>query len=239
MNFIFDLDGTICFKGQPISPEIINALWQLHSADHNIIIASARPIRDIYPVIPEWMRQLNMIGGNGAFIQKEHIIQVTAFDCFSQLANIIELHQLAYLADSDWDYAYTGNVEHPIYQNIDTDRLAKAHDSYATLPSIVKLVLFTNDEQIIQQVEQLPVEIHLHNNETLIDISPKNINKYSGLQKLGISEYIAFGNDANDIPMFKHAKESICVGNHPEASQLAQQQINPDQITELILSYLN
>lgn len=239
MNFVFDLDGTICFKGQPISPEITHALWQLHSANHNIIIASARPIRDIYPVIPAWMKQLNMIGGNGAFIQKDQLIAVTAFDCFPQLANIIEHHQLTYLADSDWDYAYTGNAEHPIYQNIDADHLAKAHDSYATLPSVVKLVLFTNDEHILQQVQQLPVEIHFHNNEALIDISPKNINKHSGLQKLGINEYIAFGNDANDIPMFKHAKESICVGNHPEANQIAQRQINPDQIIESILSYLN
>lgn len=238
MNFVFDLDGTICFKGQPISHEIANALWQLHSASHKIIIASARPIRDIYPVIPEWMKQLNMVGGNGAFVQKDQKIEVTAFDCFPELANTIEQHQLTYLADSDWDYAYTGDINHPIYQNIDANRLARPHDSYVTLSSIVKLVLFTNDEQIIQQVQELPVEIHLHNNEALIDISPKNINKHSGLQKLGINEYIAFGNDANDILMFKYAKESICVGNHPEASQIAHRQINADQIVNTLLNYL-
>lgn len=238
MNFVFDLDGTICFKGQPISPEIINALWQLHSAQHTIIIASARPIRDIYPVIPDWMKPLNMVGGNGAFIQKEQTIEVTAFDCFPQLAHLIEQHQLTYLADSDWDYAYTGDVNHPIYRNIDANRLAQPHDSYVTLSSVVKLVLFTNDEKIIQQVQKLPVEIHLHNNEALIDISPKDINKYSGLQQLDIQDYIAFGNDANDIPMFKYAKESICIGNHPEASQIAHRQINANQIVDTLLNYL-
>lgn len=238
MNFVFDLDGTICFKSQPISTEISNALWQLQSANHSIIIASARPIRDIYPVIPEWMKYCDMVGGNGAFVQKDQSIKVTAFDCFSELEKIIHKYDLAYLADSDWDYAYTGNSSHPIYKNIDPDKLAIAHHSYETLPSIVKLVLFTDQTEVLQALQQLPVEIHIHHNEALIDISPQNIHKHTGLTKLGINEYIAFGNDANDITMFQHAKESICVGTHPAASKIADKQINADQITETILSYL-
>lgn len=152
MNFVFDLDGTICFSGQPISQAITQSLWQLHLAGHTIIIASARPIRDIYPVIPKWLKSFDMIGGNGAFIQKDQHIQVTAFDCFPELAKLIEQHQLPYLADSDWDYAYSGDTNHSIYQNIDPHRLATIHQSYLSLSSIVKLVLFTDDPAIFQQV---------------------------------------------------------------------------------------
>lgn len=78
----------------------------------------------------------------------------------------------------------------------------------------------------------------MHDNEAFIDISPRNINKYLGLQKLGINDYIAFGNDVNDRSMFEHARESICVDNHPIVSQLAHKQINREQIVDTILSYL-
>lgn len=51
MNFVFDLDGTICFKGQPISEKILNSLEKLQMDRHDVIFASARPIRDMLPVI--------------------------------------------------------------------------------------------------------------------------------------------------------------------------------------------
>ncbi|WP_317914320.1 HAD hydrolase family protein [Carnobacterium maltaromaticum] len=50
MKFVFDLDGTICFNGGPVSPRMMNYLKEL-SVDHEIIFASARPIRDLLPVI--------------------------------------------------------------------------------------------------------------------------------------------------------------------------------------------
>lgn len=42
MNFIFDMDGTICFKGQPISKNILDCLLELQEAGHFIGFASAR-----------------------------------------------------------------------------------------------------------------------------------------------------------------------------------------------------
>lgn len=237
MNFVFDLDGTICFKGKPLSIDIVDALLHLHSDNHKIIIASARPIRDIYPIIPAWMKGLDMIGGNGAFIQHDQKIHITEFECFPELVKIIDHHQLSYLADSDWDYAYTGDINHPIKQNIDADHLAQAHQSYHSLSSIVKLVLFTDNSAIIAELQKLPIELNIHANEAIIDISPKNITKHSGLQQLSITDYIAFGNDTNDISMFKHAKESICIGDHPIAKQYANRVISPEQVAQTILSY--
>lgn len=54
MKFIFDLDGTICFKGQPLTTEILQAFQKLEADGHDLMIASARPIRDIYPVLPNF-----------------------------------------------------------------------------------------------------------------------------------------------------------------------------------------
>ncbi len=47
MNFIFDIDGTICFDGCSIDSSIKQRLFKLRQANHNVIFASARPIRDL------------------------------------------------------------------------------------------------------------------------------------------------------------------------------------------------
>ncbi|MGG3025562.1 HAD hydrolase family protein, partial [Brevibacillus parabrevis] len=47
MRFIFDLDGTICFKGQPISKSILDCLLELEQEGHTVGFASARPCRDM------------------------------------------------------------------------------------------------------------------------------------------------------------------------------------------------
>lgn len=68
--FVFDLDGTICFKGQPLQTDILAAFEQLEEDGHEVVFASARPIRDMYPVLPKYYWHHRMIDGNGAFIFK-------------------------------------------------------------------------------------------------------------------------------------------------------------------------
>lgn len=235
---VFDLDGTICFNGQPVAPSITDALYALYCDGYDIIIASARPIRDIYPVLPSWMHQLPMVGGNGAFIKRGANVEVVGFDCATALTDIIAHHQLTYLADSDWDYAYTGLETHPIFKNIDAGQLANRHSSWKTLPSLAKLVIFSTEVEIIQQLQQLPVTLTIHAGEALIDISPNGCTKWAGLQKLGLlpKQFIAFGNDSNDCSMFEQAAKCICIGQNPDALRLADVQLEPSAIASYLQS---
>ncbi|MEG0258688.1 MAG: HAD-IIB family hydrolase [Lysinibacillus sp.] len=237
MQFVFDLDGTICFGGRPLTEEMIQALETCLEDGHEVIFASARPIRDILPVIPKSLHSGNMVGGNGAFIQKEGQISVSAFDDVTKeaLLRCIEHHNLTYLVDSKWDYAYTGSQEHPIFLNIDPLKLAKCLPITA-LQKWVKLVLFTSDNKIIDELRQLPVSLHIHSGENIVDISPVGIDKWSGLQELGVKEgeYIAFGNDANDITMFQHAKESVAVGSLKAIQPFASEFIIAEQVVEKV-----
>lgn len=238
MQFVFDLDGTICFKGQPLTKEICAALDECLAIGHEIIFASARPIRDLLPVLPEKYHQLRMVGGNGAFRNAYGSIEVNSFDkdICKQLFNMIDAHRLPYLIDSNWDYSYTGEPTHPIYQNIDPLKSAK-NVPIDSLESVVKVVLFTNDSEIQKSLEALPLTLHLHQNEGILDLSPEGIDKWAGLQELGVTknEFIAFGNDSNDICMFEVAKESICIGNHPVAKEHATYQITEDEVAKMIL----
>ncbi|MFJ6209063.1 HAD-IIB family hydrolase [Lysinibacillus sp. NPDC092081] len=245
MKFVFDLDGTICFKGQPISEGIISALEACLENGHEIIFASARPIRDLLPVLPETMRKFPMVGGNGAFVaQNGETVEVTAFaaEIVEEVQNIISAFQLPYLVDGDWDYAYTGSETHPIYQNLDPLKLAK-NVPFHELKDIVKIVLFPGEQhkEILAELQRLPISLYEHSAENIVDMSPNGIDKWNGIMKLGIAEgeFTAFGNDANDASMFVKAKESVCVGEH-KVRELASVQVPSDEAAVIeMLNVLN
>lgn len=238
MNFVFDIDGTLCFDGKTIHQSIIDALTKLTEAGHEIIFASARPIRDLVPVLPAQFRKGKLIGGNGCFTSVNSQISSTFFDSNlrEQLQEIIHTYHLTYLADGQWDYAFTGSMEHPIYKNI--DQTSAKNLAITELEKICKLVIFNPTQQVISQLEQLPVSITTYKKENAIDISPLGINKVVGLEKLNIDDFIAFGNDNNDQCLFEKAVYSVCVGDN-EVQQYASKTISKEAVGETILQLIN
>lgn len=238
MNFVFDIDGTICFDGKTIEATILEALLELSAHGHEIIFASARPIRDLVPVLPAPFNKGKLVGGNGCFIAENE--QITANyllpELKEQLHTIIQNHQLTYLADGEWDYAFTGSMDHPIYRNINHST-AKNYP-FIELQNICKLVLFKPTPTVIHQLQQLPISITYYKNENAIDISPLGINKVSGLKKLYIEDFVAFGNDSNDQCMFEKARYSICVGDN-DVHQYASKQILKNDVAKTILQLKN
>ncbi|MGG1289798.1 HAD-IIB family hydrolase [Bacillus smithii] len=238
MNFVFDLDGTICFQGKPVSEKILECLDDLKKNGHEFIFASARPIRDMMPVLPKRFHTATLIGGNGSLISKEgKLIYSQAFtdEQIQIILDLIEEHQAAYLIDSEWDYAYTGPSDHPILQNLDVDHLAKSLP-VESLSSIVKVLILTADdiEGLTKKLRSLDIVIHRHHHENTIDLSPKNIDKWSALKLLGFDKktYVAFGNDSNDLTMFKNASYSVMIGHHEELAAFAKEQIPFDENCE-------
>lgn len=220
MKFVFDLDGTLCFAGQPMTTPIIQALKELAGAGHEIIFASARPIRDMLPVIAPNLHNCSMIGGNGSLIAvKQKVVQASAFSEkeWQRIQQLIKEHQATYLIDSEWDYAYTGDEAHPIRQNVDPGKFAK-RVALEELNPIVKVLFLTADRmgELADKLMALDVYVNRHDTEKVLDISPKGVHKWSALQTLGVGKksYIAFGNDANDQSLFANARYAVQVGTH-------------------------
>ena len=71
MHFIFDIDGTICFNGRTISPAIQDALDSLRQHGHQLGFASARPYRDILPLLDARFHDALIIGANGAMSHRQ------------------------------------------------------------------------------------------------------------------------------------------------------------------------
>ena len=240
--FVFDLDGTICFKGQPLQTDILAAFEQLEEDGHEVVFASARPIRDMYPVLSKRYWQYRMIGGNGAFIFNGEKVEVHAFskEVREKIDELIEEHRLMYLMDSAWDYSFTGSKTHPIYTQLDSLKLAENKERQQ-LSDWVKCVLFTEDEMIFQSLEAMDCVIHRHQKEGILDISPCGITKEAGLKQLGIlpGTYIAFGNDQNDCRMLEEAKISVCVGGNEEVRKYATYGCNEQQVAHMMRQLSN
>lgn len=231
MKFVFDLDGTICFKGQPVSEEILAALEKIVTQGHEVIFASARPIRDLLPVLHKRFHEYPMIGGNGAMVSINGKIKSTVSFTEENLENIVQLfkmYNISYLIDSDWDYAYTGPDNHPILNNLDPEERA-INVRLDQLESIIKILILTSDnmEEVLKHLDTIDVAIHTYRNEGIIDISPRGVDKWTGLKQLGVKEnqYIAFGNDANDQTMFQHAKCAVMIGENAQLKPFSTDQL--------------
>lgn len=211
---VFDLDGTTIFKGQKMSLEIEVAITALSHVSE-VVFASARPIRDMLPVLPKAFHEFTLIGGNGAFIQYDGKISTISFTDRERalIIDLIHHYQLDYMVDSDWDYAYCGDLNHPLYLNVDPFKLA-ANLPLRELPSIVKAVFFTMEEEIVNTLLSADLCVHRHGSESLIDISPQGVSKWEGYQQIKSSNSLMmFGNDTNDLPMFENASVNYVVGD--------------------------
>lgn len=233
MNYVFDIDGTLSFDGKTIHEDIVTALETLQDKGHKVIFASARPIRDMVSIVPESFQGGTWIGGNGTYIKEGDNIKVTTFneDDTYALLELLEGYESDYMIDGKWDYTYKGSINHPLYKNINKEIAnninLNLHDE------ICKIVIFEPHPSMEDYLTLMDLELHYHTNENLIDISPLNCDKHNALIKLGIKDYIAFGNDANDINLFRNALYSYCVGDG-EHSKYASKSIKKSHIVQSI-----
>jgi len=235
VRFVFDLDGTICFDGRRVSGRIGQSLDRLIAAGHEVIFASARPVRDMVPVLDGRFRHLPLIGGNGSLIATNgNVVHAETFtpEQLDRIREWIREHRASVLLDGEWDYAFAGPVnDHPVLQRIDALGLARRLSAEELRASgrIVKMLVVAADrmELLAERIAGLNVAVHWHREEDAFDVNPPGIDKWRGLQRLGVPErsYVCFGNDANDIGMFRHALHAVMVGRHPGLAPYAAESV--------------
>ncbi|KGJ25459.1 HAD family hydrolase [Staphylococcus haemolyticus] len=223
MNIVLDIDGTICFDGRQIDCKIIDQLFSLHNIGHKIIFASARPIRDLLPVLPNKFHEFALIGGNGSIISINGRIQTLATiqpESFNVIKHVINQYDLNYIVDDEWNYAARVDATNIIYQRLDPHRLAQKL-TINEITSPIKTILLNIDEKDFDEVVTYlatnapSLSLINHSNELNIDITAKYINKFTAIKHIlgKYPTYVAFGNDHNDIEMLQHAKVGYFVNN--------------------------
>lgn len=154
MNIILDIDGTICFDGQQINQDIIDRLISLHNIGHRIIFASARPIRDLLPVLPSQFHRFTLIGGNGSIVSDNNEIQTLATiqpESFNVIKHVINQYDLNYIVDDKWNYAARVDATNTIYQRLDPHRLAQKL-TINDITSPIKTILLNIDEKTLTKL---------------------------------------------------------------------------------------
>ncbi|KRN99107.1 HAD-IIB family hydrolase [Companilactobacillus kimchiensis] len=249
MKYIFDIDGTLSFNGVTIDPVINLAIKELLAAGNEVIFASARPIRDLLPMIPEFESQ-KLIGANGAMISITETIEIISGidkQDFVYLKNLITQFDLDYIVDSSWNYSSRITQNSFIEKMIDPGHLAKQID-LNEITDPIKTIFFNVEDKLQQQLMSIikkdtalyPIGLA---GEGTVDITAKNINKYSTLDKLGVNEYIAFGNDRNDFELLEHAQTSVWINSKPSLKHFGEQvdlicDPKPEQVASLIRGFI-
>ena len=98
----------------------------------------------------------------------------------------------------------------------------------------IKLVLYMGDHledvptimEKLQQTNTLEVAYHAH--EQCLFMNPKGIHKAATIVDQIGHDYIAFGNDQNDIDMFKQAQVAVQIGDFDVLKPYADYQIDVD-----------
>ncbi|AXB34279.1 HAD family phosphatase [Vibrio campbellii] len=102
MNIVFDIDGTICFDGESISPIILDKIYEL-SFKNRIFFASARHPRDISRLLPEKLKKNSiLVGANGAICQKYDSViysRPMSINTVDNILSILDSYECSYLID--------------------------------------------------------------------------------------------------------------------------------------------
>ncbi|MEE8825501.1 HMP-PP phosphatase [Lentilactobacillus sunkii] len=226
MKIVFDVDGTISFDGKRISQAIVSRINRLTPNRHDLIFASARPIRDLLPIIQDFSKA-TLIGGNGSIVSCEgriKVIRPIRNRDYEMLKQLIKEMQLDYIIDGQWNYASRVHQGSMILNQLDPDRLAQNVDLEA-IKRPIKVILLNLSKQQIREIaivleRQTELSIIEHHGENNIDLTAQGINKFTTFQKLFPKEsYIAFGNDDNDRELLLHAFKSVWIGKQSGAIQ--------------------
>ena len=218
-TYIFDIDGTLSKNGQPIEPGIYRAIEKLRDF-HQIVFASARPVRDILPMLPEHFHDALIVGCNGGMVwQKGEFQTLHTFppDDLVRILGYLREHDVPYVLDGAWHYAFSA-ARHPFQEYVASLSDHVMSESELVEQGITKILVL--DQQVQEslddylQKQSIAHSSAYHKKDDFFDLTPHKDDKYLSLHEHGIdfASAVVFGNDANDFTMLAHAAVSVFVG---------------------------
>lgn len=223
---VLDLDGTFLNSSKQVSERNLAAVLSCYSKGMKIIIATARPPRAVRWFLPgELMEIGSFVYYNGAQVVCEKSnVEFYESISFSITSEILEycLHQnpeieLTMEFRDEWfslrelDYSNMMNVKaNPIVKSLEELKQYEATKILISGFDQVQDLYIKFDQQ---------VNILVTDNNQLIQIMPLNASKERAVTRLcniyniSMDSVIIFGDDHNDLGLFKTTGYSIAMGN--------------------------
>ncbi|EGT3611660.1 hydrolase [Morganella morganii] len=219
--YVFDIDGTISDAGEMVHPAICSKLFGL-TENNQVIFASARPVRDMLPMLSEELHSSVFIGCNGGMAWKNgqvvlsHVLEP---DFVSRILNVMKNFEIPYVLDGEWNYSFSEKA-HAFHEYVRSLSNHEVCEGDIIAGGVTKILILSeaHKNQILSYITD-DVSVHTHRSDRFYDFTPKGNNKYRTLSELtGKEKYIAFGNDQNDFTMLRKAEISVFIGKKEDFS---------------------
>ena len=219
-----DLDGTLLSSDRTIAPSTLRAIRDLADSGYLVIVSTARPVRAVKALTPEWFDEFYWAICGGAWIvhggQVLHRSEIPYGDAVQLVSRFVDRGIRAQVEADDTLYSdaeipsgYIGG-RRPLqdYPRIDA----------------CKVIAFVDSEAEIDEVRKLlphRLSMVVTDGGTLIQIAPKDCSKLTAVQTilteqgLHLQDLIAFGDDNNDIELLDAAGCAVAVANATAALQ--------------------
>ncbi|NLG16785.1 MAG: HAD family hydrolase [Fibrobacter sp.] len=244
---IIDLDGTLFNSNKKISDYNISRLNLCHEQNHITIIATARPLRTVISRLPCSFKPSYLVLCNGAWIIKDGQLIYRDEIRSEDVKNICrEMSEAGYFPMIEADDAfYTDGKDESWFEGrIFPFSEYRANDA-------CKILAFRADGINEAQINRIVTDDFtkvITDKGTLLQISKKGCTKVSAcdvilrMENICWEDTFAFGDDTNDLPVFKMAGNTIAMGNATEELKSASKWItdtnDDDGVGKAIEKYL-
>ena len=233
MKFVFDLDGTLSFDGVTIDDEIKQVLLRAEEFGHEVAFASARSYRDCLGLLGDPLSQQLVIGLNGGLAYRQGQLvyeEQLDKDVYREVLGFCHHYNLPFFVDDTFDYSGQILEKIPFVANVDP--LKKAlYRSLEELTDPIKVVIYMGGheelvDEIIERIEKTDkAHIRYHAHEKCIYLNPADTHKAITVEELCGENFVAFGNDQNDIELFEKALYAVQIGDFPALQPYADDQL--------------
>jgi len=245
-----DIDQTLLNSQSKITEDTKLALQKALQQGIKIVLCSGRPLAGVSP----FLKELGVSGDEQYVITYNGaLIETVSGKILSRqiLTNADYRRIVKYVDDNDMQYYVLDDDSNVYTSNRDINRIAvvQAWENSAgifvrtpdELPADFEIpkAAIVGEKETLDAYEK-PVKDEFANDyyvvraaDNFLELMHKNVNKGSGLTQLTEllnikpEEVMAFGDEQNDLPMFKFARTAVCMGN---GSDLAKE--HADYITD-------
>lgn len=220
MVFVFDIDGTIIEKNEPISSMANEIFNKVISSGNILFFATARSIRGVKKVLPKWCFDYNIIYCNGAFSTLNRNLIFSdpiKSNNIEHILNLLIRYNIVYYIEFGDCYYHEKRFQNSFFNILKDEapnELLKSKLDFANKP-IYKIVLLSNmTDEFIRELKELNMAVKLYfHSDGSIDIVSNTCSKWNALSNILNDDYniISFGNDINDYELLKNSFFSVAV----------------------------
>ena len=229
--FISDLDGTLFDDNKKISVDNLNMIIKLRKMGHYFSIATSRYYKALYFLLKDMDLCSPVICSNGSFIydfKNNKTIYKNNIDT-TIASNIVKLaldnNYPTFAQAENYLYVSKDNGRFVNYKNpiMSINPIELSLDNLANLNDVFQISVGTNDpiktkEWFKAKLINIDIDVVITGKDVVV-FKPLNTSKASGAKflldyyNLKEDDLIVFGDDENDISLFKYSKYSYAMSN--------------------------